>query len=59
MLIKVERILRYYAQESVNGFRRDAIPGNRKKIIKAQDPYISPPPGAATGDPPKTKLTKI
>jgi len=56
------RILSYYVLESVHGFRRDAIPRNKKikiKKKKAQDPYISPPPGAATGDPPKTKLTKV
>ena len=28
------RILSYYVQESVHGFRRDAIPRNKKKIIK-------------------------
>jgi hypothetical protein len=32
---------------------------NKNKKKKAQDPYISPPLGAATGDPLKTKLTKV
>jgi len=52
------RRLSYYVQESVHGFRRDAIP-RKKNNNKSQDPYISPSPGAATADTIETKFGSV